>query len=118
MPTRRTLLTAVAALGLGAGTPDPYDRLLQGEGDLSAALPALAGVRFRGGDVQKSVARGLADVVGGRALSPASPARIASISKLVTALGFMTLVEAGRVGLDDPASDLLGFDLRHPSFPK
>jgi len=118
MPTRRTLLTAVAALGLGAGTPDPYDRLLQGEGDLSAALPALAGVRFRGGVVQKSVARGLADVVGGRALSPASPARIASISKLVTALGFMTLVEAGRVGLDDPASDLLGFDLRHPSFPK
>lgn len=50
-------------------------------------------------------------------MEAASPARIASISKLVTALGFMTLVEAGKVGLDDDASDLLGFSLRHPAFP-
>jgi CubicO group peptidase (beta-lactamase class C family) len=60
----------------------------------------------------------VADVATGRAMTEESPARIASISKLVTAIGFMTLVEAGKVGLDDDVSDILGWSLRHPRFPK
>ena len=43
--------------------------------------------------------------------------RIASISKLVTALGVMKLVEAGTLSLDRDVSDYLGYTLRNPHFP-
>lgn len=43
--------------------------------------------------------------------------RVASISKLVTTLGVMRLVEAGKLGLDDDVSGVLGFPLRNPAFP-
>jgi CubicO group peptidase (beta-lactamase class C family) len=43
--------------------------------------------------------------------------RVASISKLVVALGVMRLVEAGQLSLDDDVSLRLGWRLRHPQFP-
>ena len=117
MPTRRSLLAA-GALTLTGAARDPLDDLLAGAGDPRAAVPGLAGTVFRGAPkpVARAVTRGLADVATGRAMDEDSPARIASISKLVTALGFMTLVEAGKVGLDDDVSDILGWSLRHPRF--
>ncbi len=118
MPTRRLILAAGGALTLGAARTDPFDDLLNGQGVAAAAIPALAGIAFDRQRDRQVVARGMADVASGRPMATASPARIASISKLVTALGFMTLVEAGKVGLDDDASDLLGFTLRHPAFPR
>lgn len=45
------------------------------------------------------------------------PVRIASISKLVTALGVMRLVEAGQLDLDRDVSEYLGWRLRHPQHP-
>lgn len=42
--------------------------------------------------------------------------RIASISKLVTAVGFLKLVDCGLVNLDSDCGDLLGFELRNPNF--
>jgi CubicO group peptidase (beta-lactamase class C family) len=44
--------------------------------------------------------------------------RVASISKLVVAVGVMRLVEQGRLNLDDDVSTLLGWRLRHPQFPE
>ena len=44
--------------------------------------------------------------------------RIASISKLITTLGAMKLVDEGRLSLDTDVSDYLGFQLRNPNFPK
>ena len=44
--------------------------------------------------------------------------RIASVSKLVTTLGVLKLVEAGRIGLDADASEFLGWRLRNPRFPE
>lgn len=44
--------------------------------------------------------------------------RIASISKMVTAIGAMVLVEQGKLDLDRDASDYLGFTFRNPHFPK
>jgi CubicO group peptidase (beta-lactamase class C family) len=44
--------------------------------------------------------------------------RIASVSKLVTTLGLMRLVEEGRVALDQDVSAYLGFPLVNPHFPK
>jgi CubicO group peptidase (beta-lactamase class C family) len=43
--------------------------------------------------------------------------RIASVSKLVTAIAVMQLVEAGRLALDADVSQALGFALRHPAHP-
>ena len=43
--------------------------------------------------------------------------RVASISKLITTLGVMRLVEAGKLRLDDDVSPALGFSLRNPAFP-
>ena len=43
--------------------------------------------------------------------------RIASISKLVTTLGVMKLIEDGKLALDTDISDYLGYRLRNPHFP-
>jgi len=55
---------------------------------------------------------------------PAKPAnahtlyRIASISKMVTTLGAMLLVEQGKLALDTDVSRYLGFIVRNPHFPE
>lgn len=60
---------------------------------------------------------GLADVATGRKVTAGDPVRVASISKLVTAIGVMRLVEEGKLDLDADVSQWLGWPLRHPSFP-
>jgi CubicO group peptidase (beta-lactamase class C family) len=60
---------------------------------------------------------GLADKATGRRVTADDPVRIASISKLVTTLGVMRLVEAGRLDLDADVSGQLGWRLRNPAFP-
>ena len=45
------------------------------------------------------------------------PVRVASVSKLVVALGVMRLVEAGRVDLDRDVGAYLGWRVRSPAFP-
>jgi methyl acetate hydrolase len=50
---------------------------------------------------------GVADVSTGRALATDSMFRIASMTKPVTSLALMQLVEQGRLGLDDPAEKYL-----------
>jgi CubicO group peptidase (beta-lactamase class C family) len=56
-------------------------------------------------------------IVGNRALTPDAPMRVASISKLVVAVGAWRLVEAGTLDLDADVSALLGWPMRHPGFP-
>lgn len=43
--------------------------------------------------------------------------RMASVSKLIVALGVMRLVDAGKMSLDGDVADWLGYPLRHPQFP-
>jgi CubicO group peptidase (beta-lactamase class C family) len=43
--------------------------------------------------------------------------RVASISKMITTLGVMKLVEEGKLDLDRDISDYLGYKLRNPNFP-
>lgn len=61
---------------------------------------------------------GYADPATKRAISVDDPVRIASISKLVLAIGVMRLVEDGKLDLDADVSKLLGWKLRHPKFPR
>jgi CubicO group peptidase (beta-lactamase class C family) len=60
---------------------------------------------------------GFADPFARRAVTAHDPVRIASVSKLVTALGVMRLVETGALDLDRDVSDYLGWRLRNPAFP-
>ena len=81
------------------------------------AQPATVAVAFDRQSVRPVLAEGLADRSTGRAVTAADPVRIASISKLVTALGVMRLVDRGLLDLDRDVSDYLGYRLRHPAFP-
>jgi CubicO group peptidase (beta-lactamase class C family) len=117
--TRRGLMGAAAALAGGAATaggesplagliaegPDGLlsAGLIARRGDGSVALAASAGRRITGAGVASPF--GLDD-----------PFRVASISKMIAATGFMGLVEAGRTSLDEDVSGPLGWRLRHPAF--
>ena len=52
-----------------------------------------------------------------RGVGADDPVRIASISKLVTTLGVMRLVEEGTLDLDSDVSRWLGWRVRNPAFP-
>jgi CubicO group peptidase (beta-lactamase class C family) len=75
------------------------------------------GVAFDRAGENGAFAEGLADPATSRRVTPDDPVRIASVSKLVVAIGVMRLVEAGRLDLDRDVSDWLGWPLRNPAFP-
>ncbi|MFC0252324.1 serine hydrolase domain-containing protein [Massilia consociata] len=94
--------------------------------DPAMQLTSLSVLAIRGGQAVYEQAFGRryigSDNSGGAGALPDRPAtpdtlfRIASISKMMTTLGLMRLVEAGRVALDTDVSDYLGFSLRNPHF--
>lgn len=114
--TRRTFLTTLSVPALAGAAETPTlppmwaDHPDYGYPALGGAARRLSGSSWFAG--------GYADLATRRLMTTQSPVRIASISKLVTAFGFMTLVEAGKVSLDDDVSDILGWTLRHPLFPR
>lgn len=128
MISRRTLMATAAA---AAASPipssrafaqdDPFSRLLTGAGDPKRAIPGYAAIAFRKADQTAVLAKAGGYAVDGmetgRIMRTESPMRVASISKMVTAIGFMMLQEQQRIGLDEDVSELLRFTLRHPLFP-
>lgn len=62
-------------------------------------------------------ASGLADIAAGRPIGVDDPVRVASISKMVVAIGVLRLVEQGKLNLDADVSRYLGWTLRNPAFP-
>ena len=126
-PDRRNLIAAAAALPLAGGRTPGDDR----PGPLDALASRLRSDTVMGLAVISRDPRGrvVLDQSHGRGtrmrsgvleepyFTVAAPMRIASITKLVAMTAIMTLVEAGRLSLDDDAGDLAGFPLRHPSHP-
>ncbi|HNX61546.1 MAG TPA: serine hydrolase domain-containing protein [Candidatus Limiplasma sp.] len=55
---------------------------------------------------------------GGAPITENTLFRVGSISKMVTAMGMMRLVEDGKAELDEDLSDLFGFTVRNPQYPK
>ena len=99
---------ALAVLLLAACTTLP-----QGEPPVRAEV----GVAFdRTGEIA-SFAEGIADPQSGRRVTPDDPVRVASVSKLVVAIGVMKLVEQGKLDLSTDVSRWLGWPLRNPAFP-
>ena len=78
---------------------------------------AEVGIAFdRNGEIA-SFASGLADPVSRRPVTPDDPVRVASVSKMVTAIGVMILVDQRRLDLTSDVSTWLGWRLRNPNFP-
>ena len=101
---------------------------IQGATIPAATIPAATGpgatgpgatvrVAFDARGVTAVEARGKADSARGRDVTADDPVRVASISKLVTAIGVMRLVEQHRLDLDADVSTWLGWRLRNPAFP-
>jgi len=86
---------------------------------LLAAAQPMASVRvgFDRRGVTSVQAKGLADMGAGRPVTADDPVRIASVSKLVVAIGVMQLVEQHKLDLDADVSHLLGWRLRNAAFP-
>ena len=91
-------------------------------GGYGEKVPGLAVIVYKNG---KEVYR---NMLGNRFLSPRnknwnlpvtadSRFRVASISKIFTAAGYMQLVEQGKINLDEDVSRYLGFNLRNPKYP-
>jgi len=78
---------------------------------------AAVGVAFDREQELGAFADRVADPATGRTVTPDDPVRIASISKVVVAIGVMKLVEQGRLNLDSDVSETLGWSLRNPAFP-
>lgn len=71
----------------------------------------------RSGTIDVRVAEGPLSKANPRGVTADDAARVASVSKLVVALGVMRLVEAGTLDLDADVSRYLGWTLRHPDYP-
>jgi CubicO group peptidase (beta-lactamase class C family) len=102
---RRLHLLALLGLTACAHVPPP-------PAGVSSAWITFDDAGLRGNGVS-----GLADRAAGRALTVEDPVRVASVSKLVVALGVMRLVEQGKLDLDEDVSVKLGWRLRNPAFP-
>jgi CubicO group peptidase (beta-lactamase class C family) len=117
----RCLIALTLCLAAVPARADRLDEIHAGNGDPKAALAGVV-VAYGTHAGAIAVARGCArfDADGKSCVQPLTPEhlmRVASISKLVTALGAMKLVEAGKLKLDDDVSEMLGFRLRNPAFP-
>lgn len=106
---------------VGAAPASPY-RALDAElaaiaGDPACPMASLSVLAIRKGKVVYQRQIGPRQQ-GGEPVNAATLFRIASISKMVTTIGAMLLVEQGKLFLDADASEMLGFSLRNPYFPE
>src|SRR5689334_2317447 len=103
----RGLILPLSALLAACATVPPPAPLMRAE----------AGVAFDRNRELGSFAEGVADPQSGRRVTIDDPVRVASVSKMVTAIGVMKLVDQGKLDLDSDVSRWLGWSLRNPNFP-
>jgi CubicO group peptidase (beta-lactamase class C family) len=92
--------------------------LLSGCATVAVPQPPVSqvGVAFTATQEAGSFADGFADPATRRAITPDDPVRIASISKLVVAIGVIKLVEQRALDLDQNVTRYLDWPLRNPGF--
>ena len=83
----------------------------------SPLMRSEVGVAFDTRDDVASFADGIADPRSGRRVTPDDPVRVASVSKMVTAIGVMKLVDESKLDLTSDVSRWLGWSLRNANFP-
>jgi CubicO group peptidase (beta-lactamase class C family) len=123
-------MTILSAAASAAPLPEPQAAALTRQlqaivDDPALPLPGLSVVAIRQGEVvyrRQFGSKRLATATGAKTTA-AQPIdentmfRVASVSKFVTTLGAMKLVEQGRLSLDADIGDYLGYRLRNPHFP-
>ena len=94
--------------------------LIEVEGKSPTEIPGLQMILIKNGKIVFEHAAGIAREIDGKniPLTNDHKVRVASISKFVLTMAFMTLVEEGKVDLDADISNYLGFKLRNPNFPE
>lgn len=102
--TRRSLLESACAL-----LAPPLDD--GGEGLLSRGY-----IVRRGRTVYTHVSGRAFTPSGERPFDLRQPFRVASVSKMVTAIGVLEIISRGGISLDDDVSSVLGWRLRHPAW--
>ena len=131
--TLRFALRGVAALAMAGCASDPvtpapsFAAVLDAElaaiaGDARRPLASLSVLAIRDGKVayHRQFGRRFIDGAAPTRDKPANEEtlyRIASVSKLVTTLGALKLVEEGKLALDADVGDYLGYRMRNPHFP-
>ena len=101
----------------------PLDRQLRAiVEDPAAPLASLAVVVVAGDTIVDESYWGqrtidAADPQRSRPVTPATKFRVASLSKVATAIGAMQLADQGKLDLDADISKYLGFALRNPAYP-
>jgi CubicO group peptidase (beta-lactamase class C family) len=130
MNRARRLLLGMALLGATGPLPAAPSRRRAGALDAELAaiaadpaceLASLSVLAIRAGEVSYAYQAGRRfighDGLPDKPVGPDTLFRIASISKMMTTLGLLRLVEDGKLGLDADVSGYLGFTLRNPHFP-
>lgn len=114
----RVLITFLSLSAVSAHADDRLDQLFAGT-EITPSLSGLQVATMRGGKPTDSFAFGMAQISaeGTTPLTSDHKIRVASISKMVMAIGFMQLVETGKLDLDSNVSDVVGFPLENPNFP-
>jgi CubicO group peptidase (beta-lactamase class C family) len=110
----RWLCSALLAM-LVAGCAVPQARVETAK-SVAVVQPARVKVDFSANRITPDFASGDAGVAG-RPVGVDDPVRVASISKLVVALGAMRLAEQGKLDLDRDVGAYLGWQVRNPAFP-
>jgi len=90
-------------LDLGSSTWTKLDAVMQSYVD-QGKVAGMSYLIQQGNELVHSAARGVMDVDAGKPMQTDTIFRIASMTKPVTAVGVMMLVEAGLLSLDDPVS--------------
>lgn len=120
LPLLLTLLIAAlplhSALGFTAEEAAALDETLNRDFTKYSAMGACV-ILFENGEVSYVYTTGV-QKLGGDPITPGCGFRVGSISKMVSCIGLMKLVEEGKCSLDDDLSDLLGFPVRNPDYPE
>lgn len=115
---RMWVAACAAMIAAGAASPAIAQEAKAAEAAIPRQEPlAVVRVTFDRKGVREVGTSGVADLATGRAVTADDPVRVASISKLVVAIGAMRLVEQGVLDLDADVSRTLGWSLRNPAFP-
>jgi CubicO group peptidase (beta-lactamase class C family) len=97
-------MTHPQSLGFSPTRLAHIDRFLEDKYLATGRLPFAHLQVIRGGDLVHETVQGLADRERGRTATRDDVHRIYSMTKPITSLAFMMLVEEGKVALDDPVS--------------
>ncbi len=80
-------------------------------------IPGAQVFASKGGEQVYYEALGLANADDGTPMTEQTLSLLASVSKPVTGIALLTLVDKGQIALDDPINDYLPFDVEHPDHP-